>query len=271
MRSVPKRSAITRAEIHSSSPNWCSSLRWMSPRPQAETRSILESRCQGVCAKPSRAGSRAFRLRHSGFSRPTPSTDASSASQSSLGAHSPDRGAACCIAPALEGQLRREVDSRPRSYRFNHVLLRNALYEGIEPAERNALHRRGVALDPAPCRRAGKNDLRTAGPRAPRLFAIEAGVIDPFLIGLLEEAVSALGEEYALLQDARVGAQKFVAQTQYDYARLLLRRGRPGDRDKVEALLTDAVETATRLELRRLHDKLIELQHEQLRDSLGTS
>jgi len=88
-------------------------------------------------------------------------------------------------------------------------------------------------------------------------------------LGRFDDAASHF--EHALLQDGRVGAQKFVAQTQYDYARLLLHRGGAGDRERAEALLIDALETATRLELRRLRDKLIALQHEQLGSSLATS
>ena len=38
--------------------------------------------------------------------------------------------------------------------------------------------------------------------------------------------------EYALRQNARVGAPPFVAQTQYDYARMLLRRRVPGDLER---------------------------------------
>lgn len=66
--------------------------------------------------------------------------------------------------------------------------------------------------------------------------------------------------EFALVQDARVGAPKFVAQSQCDYAQLLMRRNRPGDRERVEILVTEALGTASRLDLHRLRQKLIALR-----------
>jgi eukaryotic-like serine/threonine-protein kinase len=68
--------------------------------------------------------------------------------------------------------------------------------------------------------------------------------------------------EFALQQDARVGAPPFVAQTQYDYARLLLRRGKAEDRQKAVSLVSEALDTATHLELPRLREKLLGLQSE---------
>ncbi len=68
--------------------------------------------------------------------------------------------------------------------------------------------------------------------------------------------------EFALHQNARVGAPPFVAQTQCDYARFLLRRAAVGDREKAEALLSEALTTATRLELVHLRTKLLTMQAE---------
>jgi hypothetical protein len=53
-----------------------------------------------------------------------------------------------------------------------------------------------------------------------------------------------------------------VAQTQYDYARLLLRRGKAEDRQKAVSLVSEALDTATHLELPRLREKLLGLQSE---------
>ena len=77
--------------------------------------------------------------------------------------------------------------------------------------------------------------------------------------------------EFALHQNARVGASPFVAQTQYDYAYFLLRRGNAGDREKAKALVSEALETATRLELARLHDKLLAVQSELRLDTAEAS
>jgi tetratricopeptide (TPR) repeat protein len=68
--------------------------------------------------------------------------------------------------------------------------------------------------------------------------------------------------EHALEQNARIGAPTFVAQTQYDYSRLLLRSGRASDRERAEALVSNAFETVTRLGLPRLREKLKLVQRE---------
>jgi DNA-binding winged helix-turn-helix (wHTH) protein len=68
--------------------------------------------------------------------------------------------------------------------------------------------------------------------------------------------------EFAIQQNARVGAPFFVAQTQYDYARFLLRRGAPEDRARAESLAGEALATATRLEFHGLSSKLTTLRAE---------
>ena len=68
--------------------------------------------------------------------------------------------------------------------------------------------------------------------------------------------------EFALRQNARVGAPPFVAQTQYEFARFLLRRGAPEDRGRAESLAAEALATATRLELGGLQAKLTALRAE---------
>jgi tetratricopeptide (TPR) repeat protein len=77
--------------------------------------------------------------------------------------------------------------------------------------------------------------------------------------------------EFALHQNARVGAPPFVAQTQYDYARFLLRRGNAGDCEKAKTLVSQALETAARLELTRLRDNLVIVKSELLMDAVAVS
>src|SRR5215211_903349 len=49
--------------------------------------------------------------------------------------------------------------------------------------------------------------------------------------------------EDALAMNARMGARPWLAHTQHDYARMLLNRGAPGDREKAGELLELALET----------------------------
>jgi tetratricopeptide (TPR) repeat protein len=58
--------------------------------------------------------------------------------------------------------------------------------------------------------------------------------------------------EQALQFDARMGARPFVARTQHQYARMLLARDGPGDREKALILLTQALDTAKELGMERL-------------------
>jgi hypothetical protein len=88
-------------------------------------------------------------------------------------------------------------------------------------------------------------------------------------LGHYDEAVSHF--EFALHQNARVGAPAFVAQTQYDYARFLLRRGTPGDFEKAKSLVSEALETATRLGLPRLREKLLAVQSEVAVDTVAAT
>jgi tetratricopeptide (TPR) repeat protein len=47
--------------------------------------------------------------------------------------------------------------------------------------------------------------------------------------------------EYALEVNARLDAKPYLAHTQEDYARMLIERNAPGDRDKAFRLLTEAI------------------------------
>jgi tetratricopeptide (TPR) repeat protein len=68
--------------------------------------------------------------------------------------------------------------------------------------------------------------------------------------------------EFAVQQNARVGAPPFVAQTQYDYARFLLRKAARRDRERAQSLLAEALDTAARLELPALYSKITSLRAE---------
>jgi tetratricopeptide (TPR) repeat protein len=76
--------------------------------------------------------------------------------------------------------------------------------------------------------------------------------------GCLDSAVRHF--EYGLLQNTLVRAAPLVARTQYDFARLLLRRGAPGDPERAMDLITEALDTAVRLGLRALYNKLLLLK-----------
>jgi DNA-binding SARP family transcriptional activator/tetratricopeptide (TPR) repeat protein len=61
--------------------------------------------------------------------------------------------------------------------------------------------------------------------------------------------------ECALAMNAQIKAPLWIAHAQHDYARMLLLRGRTGDRDKARELLGEALATADRLGLKALADK----------------
>jgi tetratricopeptide (TPR) repeat protein len=53
--------------------------------------------------------------------------------------------------------------------------------------------------------------------------------------------------EAALERNARIRSPLWVAYTQHDYARMLLLRGRPGDRERARELLDQALATVEEL------------------------
>src|SRR3990170_4627924 len=63
--------------------------------------------------------------------------------------------------------------------------------------------------------------------------------------------------EDALEMNARMGARPWVAQTQHDYAGMLLRRGEAGDREKALGLATEALDTAQELGMKPLVAKAL--------------
>jgi len=58
--------------------------------------------------------------------------------------------------------------------------------------------------------------------------------------------------EDALEMNERMGARPWVAHTQHDYGKMLLARGEPGDREKAQALLAQALQTARELGMKKL-------------------
>ncbi|HKQ02622.1 MAG TPA: adenylate/guanylate cyclase domain-containing protein [Actinomycetes bacterium] len=65
--------------------------------------------------------------------------------------------------------------------------------------------------------------------------------------------------EVAVRMNAEMAARPWLAHTQYDYARALLRRGEPGDRGQVAELLRAAAASAQELGMRSLADKVSSL------------
>ena len=61
--------------------------------------------------------------------------------------------------------------------------------------------------------------------------------------------------EHALATNAQIRSPLWIAHTQHDYARMLLRRGHPGDRHKARQLLKQALVTAEQLGLKALAGK----------------
>ncbi|MGH7894877.1 MAG: hypothetical protein ACREQL_09420, partial [Candidatus Binatia bacterium] len=66
--------------------------------------------------------------------------------------------------------------------------------------------------------------------------------------------------ERALEMNARIRARIWVAHTQHDYARMLVARDRPGDRERATALATEALATAREVGMKPLEAKVLELR-----------
>ena len=64
--------------------------------------------------------------------------------------------------------------------------------------------------------------------------------------------------------NARLRSPLWVAHTQHDYARMLLRRDDAGDRDHARALLNAALGIADELELKALADRIRGLERQAL-------
>jgi tetratricopeptide (TPR) repeat protein len=81
--------------------------------------------------------------------------------------------------------------------------------------------------------------------------AVACGSVSRFL-GVLAATTSRWDEavahfEDALQMDGRIGARPFVANTQQEYAAMLLSRGNAGDRERANQILDQAIATAEEL------------------------
>jgi DNA-binding CsgD family transcriptional regulator len=65
--------------------------------------------------------------------------------------------------------------------------------------------------------------------------------------------------EQALAMNARMGAKPWLAHTQYQYARMLLARARPDDRERAVALLGQALNISRQLGMRALQERVTAL------------
>jgi len=66
----------------------------------------------------------------------------------------------------------------------------------------------------------------------------------------------------ALQMNTCMGAWPWAAHTQHQHGAMLLAQGQPGDRERAAALLNDALETASRLGMKSLADKVEDLSRQ---------
>ena len=66
--------------------------------------------------------------------------------------------------------------------------------------------------------------------------------------------------ENALAMNARMGAKPWLAHTQHEYARMLLRRGHPDDVEKAGGLLHEALGISRELGMHALEERVVMLQ-----------
>jgi hypothetical protein len=68
--------------------------------------------------------------------------------------------------------------------------------------------------------------------------------------------------EFAIEHNERMGARLWTTDTQVHFAQMLMRRDAPGDRERAQALLNDALHTCRSLDLVRLEHEIRKLQPE---------
>jgi tetratricopeptide (TPR) repeat protein len=66
--------------------------------------------------------------------------------------------------------------------------------------------------------------------------------------------------EHALEMNTRIRARIWVAHTEHDYARMLVARDRPGDRERARALSAQALATAREVGMTPLEANVLELR-----------
>ncbi len=101
--------------------------------------------------------------------------------------------------------------------------------------------------------------LPFAGRHAVGLAEGSAGALDRYL-GLLATILGRLQEaeihfDHAIAGNERMGARPWVAHTQHDFARMLLTREGPGDRERAFELLGSCLETCRELRMLALEQK----------------
>jgi tetratricopeptide (TPR) repeat protein len=93
-----------------------------------------------------------------------------------------------------------------------------------------------------------------------------AGAVDRYL-GLAAATMSKweLAEKHfrdSIEQNERMRARPFVAFTYYDYADMLLRRGNPGDDDRANAYLDQALAIASEIGMTKLEERIVSAREE---------
>jgi tetratricopeptide (TPR) repeat protein len=153
-----------------------------------------------------------------------------------------------CFIPVLEWELGREEEARrafhelaqddfaglPRDSEWLFCLsLLAELAEHLNDTDRAAALYRQLAPY-------GRVNAMAAG-------EVALGPVARYL-GILAATTSRWDEaaahfEDAIAMNARIGARPLLAHTQHDYARMLLQRGQPGDRERARELATEGIAT----------------------------
>jgi hypothetical protein len=139
------------------------------------------------------------------------------------------------------------------------------LFEELSTDEFAALYRDnewllGMSMASETCARLGDADaaallygqlLPFAGRHAIGHAEGSVGAVDRYL-GLLAQTLGGLADaeehfQHSIALNERMGARPWVAHTEHDYARMLLERDGPGDRERALGLLAPCLETAREL------------------------
>ncbi|MGH7858994.1 MAG: ATP-binding protein, partial [Candidatus Binatia bacterium] len=95
-------------------------------------------------------------------------------------------------------------------------------------------------------------------------YSIPCGGPVAHYLGLLAALMESFDDAERHFQDAlemetRMGARPFIARTEHAFAEMLLRRGRPADRDRAASPLDQALATARKLGMKGLEEKILAL------------
>ena len=121
-----------------------------------------------------------------------------------------------------------------------------------------------IAFDDAPRAAVAYDLLRPHGDRCASvgIAACRGSLSRP--LGLLATLLGRYDDaerhfEKALEMNARIRARVWVAHTQHDYARMLVARDRPGDRERATALAAEALAAAREIGMKPLEAKVVDL------------